>query len=118
MAEDLALFAAEPAAEKTRRRMTPRRPARPAEQLDVLCTGEPVTYATPYQRSAAGVPPRVARRVGYDYISACRWCSDFVVLRGAWRRGGWIHTETGEGQCLQRRRLRGIWRRQEDGGVG
>jgi hypothetical protein len=88
------------------------------EQLDLLYQDEPETVATPYKRSAAGVIPRVAKRVGYDWISACRWCDDCVILVGAWRRDGWVHRETGEVRCLERRRLRGIWRRKEDGGVG
>jgi hypothetical protein len=88
-----------------------------AEQLDLFTTDEPDTYATPTKSSATGVMVRVATRVGYDYVSACRWCEDFVILAGEWRPDGWTHKRTGHARCLRPQRRRGDWRMPEDGGL-
>jgi hypothetical protein len=118
MTEDLALFEVGPAVPRTRTKMRPRRsPTGASEQLDVRYADEEPTTAFPTIRSATGLRPKVAKRCGYDYISCCRWCADAAILIGEWRPNGWIHRSTGEAECRQQLRRRGIWRMKEDGGV-
>jgi hypothetical protein len=65
-------------------------------QLDLFT--EP-TRARPTRISAAGVVPKVAKRLGYDFCGCCEHCGGFVTLTGDWGPDGWIHRNTGSTWC-------------------
>lgn len=69
------------------------------DQLDLFAAP---TIARPTQRSAAGVVPDVAARLGYDYCGQCEHCGEFVTLTGTWGPAGWLHRSTGRNECHPR----------------
>lgn len=68
-------------------------------QLDLFTEA---TVARPTQRSATGVVPKVAARLGYDYCGQCEHCGGFVTLTGEWGPRGWTHRDTGRPECHPR----------------